>query len=42
MARLSPAAYAFYMKFYNLSSLNDIIKVKDNTIYVIDTEYKNL
>jgi hypothetical protein len=35
-------AYAFYTKFYNVTSLNDIMKVENNnTVHVIDTEYKN-
>ena len=43
MIKLSPLAYSFYTKFYNVASLNDIMKVENNTtVYVIDTEYKNL
>ncbi len=42
MIKLSPMAYAFYTKFYNVQSLSDIMKVQNNdTIYVIDSEYKN-
>ena len=37
MIKLSPTAYSFYTKFYNVANLNDIMKVDDNTVFVIDT-----
>ncbi len=40
-ARLSQNAYNFLSKFYNCD-VNNIIKVEDNVIYVIDSEYKSI
>jgi|JI6StandDraft_1071083.scaffolds.fasta_scaffold01679_12 hypothetical protein len=39
--RLSQNAYNFMSKFYNCD-INNIIKVEDSTLYVVDSEYKSI
>lgn len=39
--RLSQNAYNFMSKFYNCD-INNIIRVEDNTLYVVDSEYKSI
>lgn len=39
--RLSQNAYNFMSKFYNCD-INNIIKVEDNILYVVDSEYKSI
>lgn len=41
MCKLSQNAYNYVSKFYNCD-INNIIKVEENTLYVVDSEYKSI